>query len=544
LWLLIGLQTRGWARYVWRSLRSVKGALLALIGMGVMGFWLLVILRPPPGPPVPAEQVRLYTPGLLLAYCLVSVLLSRGERTIYFTPAEVNFLFPGPFHRRTLLVYKVVSTLLLGVPTTLVMLAFLRVYASWLLAAYIGLVLTFGFITLLGMALNLLAMTVGAHLYSRGRQVLFGVLAVVAGVVLVQQGAVPGRQSTADWFAQVAATPAWKVISLPLTWFVDAFLATRWWPDLIVPASLALLVDLALFGLVMALDANYLESAAATSARVYARLQRLRRAGLAGETQRGTWARVSLPSLPYWGGVGPTLWRQMTTAMRGLGRLLIVLGVVGVLMVLPLMDIEDKESGILTERLATIATVLTVLLTSLVPFDFRGDVDRIAVLKTLPVPAWRLALAQVLTPVLLLTLIQWIILAAVMPFAGGDLPWLLWLAAYAWPSNFLQFALDNLLFLLFPTRVMVTTPGDFQGIGRNVLFLLVKMLTLGVVAGVCTLAGAVAWWLAQQAGWPDRQSIMVGLVVAWPILVFFGGVTVPCLALAFRAFDVGRDTPA
>jgi hypothetical protein len=227
----------------------------------------------------------------------------------------------------------------------------------------------------------------------------------------------------------------------------------------------------------------------------------------------------------------------MTTAVRGLGRLLIVLAIIGLLMVVPLMDQGQKEPGVLPQRLAAILAWLTVFLTSLVPFDFRGDVDRIAVLKTLPVPAWRLAVGELLTPVLLLTLIQWIILAAVLPFAPDDRLWLLWLAAYALPFNFLQFAIDNLLFLLFPTRVMVTTPGDFQGIGRNALFLLAKLFALFVVVGMCATVGAVAWLLSQQ-------SVVTGLAAAWPVLALSAAALVPLVALAFRAFDVGRDTPA
>ena len=48
---------------------------------------------------------------------------------------------------------------------------------------------------------------------------------------------------------------------------------------------------------------------------------------------------------------------------------------------------------------------MTTFLTTLAPFDFRGDVDQMALLKTLPAPAWRLALGQVLTPVLIFTLL-------------------------------------------------------------------------------------------------------------------------------------------
>ena len=59
----------------------------------------------------------------------------------------------------------------------------------------------------------------------------------------------------------------------------------------------------------------------------------------------------------------------------------------------------------------------TVFLTAMLPFDFRGDVDRMAYLKTLPLPPWRLAVGQVVAPVLIVTLLQWLVLA-VLYFSG------------------------------------------------------------------------------------------------------------------------------
>jgi hypothetical protein len=322
-----------------------------------------------------------------------------------------------------------------------------------------------------------------------------------------------------------------------LSWFFDAFLATRLWPDLAAGAALSLLVNLALLGIVLSLDAHYLESAAAVSARVYARVQRLRRGGLAADAPGGGGkARFSLPALPWWGGVGPVLWRQLTTAVRGLGRLLVVLGVLSFFLVLPLvMSLRDEE-GDAAVKVAIPLLTLTVFLTTLVPFDFRGDVDRIAVLKTLPLPSWRLTVGQLLTPVLLMTAVQWVVLGAALPFAGPNGKWLLALAVFAPPFDFVLFALENLLFLLFPTRLLASSPGDFQALGRNVLFVLGKLVGLLVVVLLAVVVGTLVRLLT--------DDVTAGFVAAWPVLVLCGAALVPLVAWAFRAFDVTRDTPA
>src|SRR4051794_31241372 len=96
LWLLIGLQLRGWGRAIVRGLRSPKGVLLALVGLVIFVPWLILILTPR-NDALPPEVIRTNGPAFLLAYCLLNVLLSSGERAIYFSPAETNFLFPGPF---------------------------------------------------------------------------------------------------------------------------------------------------------------------------------------------------------------------------------------------------------------------------------------------------------------------------------------------------------------------------------------------------------------------------------------------------------------
>ena len=63
--------------------------------------------------------------------------------------------------------------------------------------------------------------------------------------------------------------------------------------------------------------------------------------------------------------------------------------------------------------------LMMTFLTTLAPFDFRGDVDQMALLKTLPTPPWRLALGEVLAPVLIFTLMQWAALAAMAVFADA-----------------------------------------------------------------------------------------------------------------------------
>jgi hypothetical protein len=535
LWLLLGLQIKGWFRFLGRNLRTVKGALTALLGLGAFVLWVTSVVLTPSTRRLEAEQLLLYGPEVLLLYCLANVLGSSGERAVYFSPGEVQFLFPGPFGRREVLAYKILSNLSVNALAALMTAVIVQANARWFPAAYVGVLLAFLFMQLFGMAVNLVATTVGERLYSRGRKLLFAALVLLALAALFRFGGPPSQWRPRDAFEAVARSEAWRTALLPLSWFFRAFLAAG--PrELAEYGLLGLLVNLALVGVVFALDAQYLESAASSSARIYARLQRRRGRSADGGDGPSRKARLSVPTLPYWGGVGPIFWRQLTTAMRGLGRLVIVLLIIGVFVVGPMLSRTTADEEVpLPWVVGGMILWLTVFLTALAPFDFRGDVDRIAVLKTLPVPAWRLAVGQLLTPVLLFTLLQCGVLAALASGAPHHPEAVLACAAYTLPFNFLLFALENLLFLLFPTRLAAATPGDFQTMGRNVLFLLGKVLALGVVAGAAGIVGGLAGYIT--------DSRWVGLIAAWPVVAVSGAALVPFVALAFQAFDVGRDTP-
>src|SRR5205085_1706099 len=140
----------------------------------------------------------------------------------------------------------------------------------------------------------------------------------------------------------VEASPVAQTLLAPFRWFVNAFTAERLWPDLALWASLGLLVDACLLGLVFALDAQYLETAAAASERAYARLQRLRRGGpaLAMAPTSGR-VRVGVPGLPHWGGVGAVAWRQLVTALRTPWSLVVAVAVTAML-AYPVLTSRDR----------------------------------------------------------------------------------------------------------------------------------------------------------------------------------------------------------
>src|SRR5262249_57667786 len=117
-------------------------------------------------------QVGRYGPGMLVLYCAINLFFATSFQALYFSPAEVNFLFAGPFTRRQLLAYKIVLTLLVGLPALLLMTAAFRIRGAWFFASFLALFEIYVFIQLFGMVLSLLVVSFGARLYSPARQLL------------------------------------------------------------------------------------------------------------------------------------------------------------------------------------------------------------------------------------------------------------------------------------------------------------------------------------------------------------------------------------
>jgi hypothetical protein len=142
------------------------------------------------------------------------------------------------------------------------------------------------------------------------------------------------------------------------------------------------------------------------------------------------------------------------------------------------------------------------------------------------------------TPVLINSLMQWLFLL-VLIVLGQRLDLLLGAMAFVLPLNLLLFGIENLLFLWYPARPPATA-GDFQMMGRNMLLMAAKFLIVGLIGGITGLVGVLVYHLTEMA---DGPSWPASLTVVWLMVSGFAIGLVPLLAMAFRRFDVARDTP-
>lgn len=533
LWLLLVLRSKSLVRQWGRNLRSVKGIILALVGSLVfLPSLISILLAPASDEPPNLERIRRYGAAILFAYCVINVFLSTGERALYYSPAEVDFLFPGPYRQRQLLIYRLIRTLGGTILTALLFTIISRHNTALAIAAFVGVLLAVQFLSLFALVLGLLSATVRALAFNRGRKLGLLLVALIGLALLVEHGASLRGRGGRITLEPLERSALVRVVLAPFQPFVMAYTAERVWPDLVAWGSLGLAIDLLLVFLALAINAQYLEAAAENSARIYTRLQKARRGVWIGSVR----ARSRVPMFPWWGGIGPNLWRQATTASRSLVRLLPVFLFLLMPALFALLPLNGPGAEIgLAPWLMLGASALFV--PAMVGFDFRLDVDHIETLKTLPIRPWRLVLGQVLAPTAILVVAEWLSVGLI-GFQFVVSPTILaGVCALIVPLNLMLVEIENVGFLLYPTRVMVNPALDFQAMGRQILLGLAKLMVASLIGGVAAGLGAAVYWLS-GGNW------IATLAMAWLAVVGGAVSLIPLVALAFTQFDVARDTPA
>jgi hypothetical protein len=436
------------------------------------------------------------------------------------------------------LIYKLAKTLPGSVLMAWIFSASFLIYLDSWLSAFLGIWLTLAFAQLVTLAAALARQIVAEYAYTVARKLIGIALAVLAAAGLAQALWQAPVRSIADLARHFRETRTGIVLLAPFEVFSHAILARNWFPELVGWAGGAVAIDLILLALVLKLDADYIEAAAAISQKVYDRALRARRGGGLAPPSSKTAARIRLRPFPWLGGGGPLAWRQIllvTRLSRYVLLLFLVLGAVLLTLAFALGSEGPAAEAVPVMGIALLA-YMTLMVTMQLPWAFRGDLDHIDFLKTLPVAPLALATGELAGGVLLLALIQLIILAGLMA-AGANPAIVLVAAAFAVPIDVLMLAMNNVLFLIYPVRWGQGGSVDFQLMGRAMLFVLLDFLmlipALGIPAAiggiVCAVTGfyfpafAVTSWVALAAELP-----------VWLLL----------LAWTFQRFDPSTDTPA
>lgn len=538
LTLLIRLGWRGLLRAWWRRARTLKGALTLLVLSPivalVLGSQLYLMVVAPPGdmPDFTPAQVRLFLPPFGLFLLLMEAWTGRA---LAFKPQELDFLFPAPVSRRELLAYHLLSRYPVRFLSGLWFAAFTFRLAAHPLGGVLTPLLLF---TLVHVATELIAL-LGAATSAwagRGRSAVLW-LAGLGVVVWSAARAIGSAGGTLEGFAAALATPAVRLLTLPMHPLAEAYVAPTTAGVLTWSAAAAAVLALAT-GLVFALDVAYSERAVAVSRRA---LQRLRQAGAghAGGVSRPWKLRLPVPELRFLGGGAPLARRQTLELLRNPRALILPFAVpalyAALFLVVPIL--RGQKVGLELALAALAAAVMVPLLMPNIGFDFRRDLDRMAALRALPLRPSAVAVGQLFAPVASFVTAQAGMVALVSTATGALSPlWTLGGFVVGIPFTWAVVAVDNLLFLWMPYRFSPDGAQNVQFAGKAMLTLGIKILVVLVMALLAALGARAVFTATGSAVTATAAAAVVMALSCVPLTWAVGA--------AFQGFDLASDVPA
>lgn len=515
--LLLTLEARAMARQVRAQLSTVRGVLLALFltVLGVGGLVSVTLQGGLPGLRPGAEWIALLGPWALLVLFLTSLVAGGADQAIGFSRAEVLQLYPAPLPRRQLVRFKLLKSMR---PIAVVApLAFpgLRGVATTAAGAALAGLLSFGLLSLATSAYLTARSALTARLgawWSRGVE-----LSGWAGVGLLGAATLPSTD-LAGVRAMMAGPVGWTVLAVPRA--LTALLTVP--PELAVTRLPLLVAGLLAWAAVLVvvterLDGAFLDVAKVRGARIDARREAMLQGRGAGSLGSRTW-RVPLPWLPHGRGVGPLATTRLAVLLRKPGAVAVVTGMTAlgaaltVGLALPLADAAPRLGGLM--GVVQAGFLHLIVLPSSLRLDFRGELDRIATYRSLPLSPWAVVWGQLLPVTAVLVAVHVVVLgvgALATPSLGSPLLWGLFVVV---PLDLLAVSLENVAWLLYPTRTEGVGPTEIAA--RQLITQLGALLTLSGIVGVTAGVGAAAgWWLGSVAA--GVLATAVGLV-AWALL--------------------------
>ena len=186
----------------------------------------------------------------------------------------------------------------------------------------------------------------------------------------------------------------------------------------------------------------------------------------------------------------------------------------------------------------------------LLRLDFRNDLPRADILKTFPLRGWQIALGEILAPVTVLVVCQWLLLlvgAGLIFFLPGKFKALF--LAIALGAAVLLPVLDVLLLLipnaavlLFPSWIQTgkDSPRGIEATGQRLIFALGQMLALLLALVPAAAAFTGIFFLLQFALGPAAAVPFASLAAAVVVAVE-AGFGVVLLGKLFERFDVTEE---
>lgn len=552
-WQLLGYQSRAKLSRISSAFRSPRRKILSSVAVILGCVWVsqavaTVMYRQAADP----QKLMFWLPLGLLSYSiwhLVKTVTRPPVEPFEWTPAELEMCCAAPISRTQLIGYRMTSilssALVKSICFSVVMIPDLTIWAAGLLGIFLGLV----FVDLIRIGFEQVFHGLSKFGQVVCRAMVLGCLISVAGWSMFKCLTGPGSsadvaspgallffQNFIGEMLTMMASPIGILLLSPFKPFSEVILADHFSTQTLGFFALSSGLVMAGVGLIYRLDTWMNSSVVSKEKAAYVR--GMRRQG--GESSCSITAN-SIVTVPWrLRGFGSLAWRQLLGACHYRMTLALSLGIPTLLCCIPLLA-DHEPLFMLLNIVGGVVFYSFLLLPSALMLDFRRDVNRMVVLKSLPIGPVALTLGQLAAPVLICSVFQWgVLLIAVC--SGSVIPWQAMFAALLLlPINTLIFAIENFIFMLSPYRrnqegleVFLRTILTFTG--KGLLF------TFGLVA-VISWAFA-ARFVSGYFGISSAGSALIFGIGAWSMTLAITVAFVSGIVQLYERFDPSQDAPS
>lgn len=524
--------------------------------------------------PADPERLRLWLSGGMVLYAIYHAARcawSTKVADLEWSEAEKLWLAGGPLRRSTLAVSHLSDLLVAALVKTVLLVVLLATDVAFPILLALGMFVSLVLLETLRLVIERgMAGMEGRHRYAARVVTAAAAIAIVthllSHVAMSTPAAAPTWQFLMNGFralGEVASSQPIQLLAFP--WLPAAGLAVtdRWdgWTVVRLFASLGL-VPLAVMVLVRVdgWASRQTERRERRLLREYDRLRLTRAvpdsdrtAVAAGPAVRGAgWRSLGSPKgnrggvvrvgwwerrvacLPEdWTGTAALVLRQWISIRRHAGSVAFSFAIPMLLALSPLITGNVDQQWFFVVGGVAVYTVL--LAPPALRIDFRRDLKRVLLLRGLPIKPLPMAIGQLLVPVLITIVFQWLTVAIA---AGVVRPawnqWVLWTGILA-ALTVVTFALENALFLAYPhheraegVAMMIRAKLTFLG---KMMLMMVAMGMLFVWATVCRQ------WL--PTGVATGAFVGGAVLFSWGLAI----AAVAVVAWCWSRFDLCHDVP-
>lgn len=549
---LLWLQFRGRMRRSWKRLCSPRRLVpTLLVGLFLSLYVVQIYIAIALNPSRETFDVRTFAPlGMLgiLTLKLLGVGIDRTKSGAGFRDVEIHQLLGGPFSLSQVRLFRVYGHAVSIFFTSVFAAIFFRFHVPSFAAALVGAYLAMIFTYLVHSLVAVTAVNIRESTYRWARNLACGLFIALLALVLyrVAQRGVSNLdflRAVGDEALVLAQTPIGCVLTAPFQVFTNIVAATN------VGEFVGWLVPGILLNFLVLTTLLHIES------RLERRSQERERFDFRASGGNSFHSAKVKPSantltavrcIPWLGGAGPIVWRQVKAVARlksGLSWLLVPLG--AVLALGCYIAYDPAEGAFLT--IAVTVVLSSVFLPGLLPFDFRGDLQGLSALKMMPIRPTSVVAGQLAVPICILSLLQGLALSTLVLHDRALIGTVALTMCFLLPTNTIIMALENVIFLLFPYRL---AEFDMQATVRRIVMLMAKFCVVFVAAVVSILVGFGVLGLKAAAQWipaiaPSYAVLHTPLLIGAQLtaLATLAAMVVWSTCWAYRRFDLNQDLP-